>query len=237
MEPYFQDEKAGIVILHGDCREVLPTLERESVDMIVTDPPYGVRWLSGRGQQGFASIKGDESREAAEIALPLAFKVLRRRRHAYVFGRYDFSGTDMTEPVELIWDKGIIGLGNTGSAWGPSHEYIQFLVRTAGTVSAEAGDGQLAARLRRGSVLRYKRLNSTQVLLHPSEKPVMLLRELIESSSRFGDTVLDCFAGSGSTLEAARLEGRRCIGIEIEERYCEIAANRLRQHVFDFGAA
>jgi site-specific DNA-methyltransferase (adenine-specific) len=72
------------------------------------------------------------------------------------------------------------------------------------------------------------------MIRHPSEKPVELLRELIESSSCIGETVLDPFAGVGSTLEACRIEGRACVGIEIEERYAEIAANRLAQGCFEF---
>jgi DNA modification methylase len=74
-------------------------------------------------------------------------------------------------------------------------------------------------------------------LTHPTEKPVMLLRQLIEASSLHGDVVLDPFLGSGSTVVAARTEGRRAVGIEIEERYCEIAAKRLAQEVLDFGGA
>ena len=81
--------------------------------------------------------------------------------------------------------------------------------------------------MRRGTVLRYPNTRGRGATRHPTEKPVALLRELIESSSRFGETVLDPFIGSGSTLVAAALEGRKAIGIEIEERYCEIAANRL----------
>jgi site-specific DNA-methyltransferase (adenine-specific) len=64
---------------------------------------------------------------------------------------------------------------------------------------------------------------------HPTEKPVMLLRQLIEASSLFGETVLDPFMGAGSTLVAAKAEGRKAIGVEVDERYCEIAASRMGQ--------
>jgi hypothetical protein len=88
--------------------------------------------------------------------------------------------------------------------------------------------------MRRGSVLTVERPNGAGVSRHPTEKPIRLLRELIESSSKIGESVLDCFVGSGSTLEAAHLEGRTAIGIEIEERYCEIAATRLSQVAMNF---
>jgi site-specific DNA-methyltransferase (adenine-specific) len=91
--------------------------------------------------------------------------------------------------------------------------------------------GKLSARIRRGSVLRARRANADAVTNHPTEKPVSILREMIESSSCLDDVILDPFAGSGSTLVAARMEGRRGIGIELDERYCEIAARRLSQMV------
>jgi DNA modification methylase len=109
--------------------------------------------------------------------------------------------------------------------WGSTHETIRFAVRAAdkGPVSARRGNG--AARLRQGSVIECPtRAN----LRHPTEKPVALLRRLVEASSLFGDLVLDPFAGSGSTLVAALVEGRRAVGVEISEHYCEIAAERLR---------
>lgn len=88
--------------------------------------------------------------------------------------------------------------------------------------------------MRRGSVIRCQRLNSEAITKHPTEKPVMLMRQLVESSSIIGDSVLDPFCGSGSALEAAQIEGRSAVGIEIEERYCEIAAERLSQKVLQF---
>jgi DNA modification methylase len=97
------------------------------------------------------------------------------------------------------------------------------------------GTGNGPARLRKASVLRFQRPSGAGVVLHPTEKPIPLLRELIESSSRLGEIVLDPFMGSGSTIAAARLEGRRAIGIEVDEGYCEIAARRLEQGVLDFG--
>ncbi len=91
--------------------------------------------------------------------------------------------------------------------------------------------------MRRGTVLRSLRPHSRLVNRHPTEKPVDILRELIESSSRIGELVLDPFAGVGSTLVASWLESRRAIGIEIEERYCEIAAKRLEQEVIPIEAS
>lgn len=234
MKSYY--EHAGITIYHGDCREVLPTLVHESVDLIVTDPPYGMRWQSNARTLAFDAIANDDSVDAALGGLALALPTLKNNRHAYVFGRYDFAGLPVTDPVELIWDKGIQSGGDISLPWGKEHEYIQFLIRNWSQNNLARGDGRLSARLRKGSVLRVNRLNATAIVKHPTEKPVRLLRELIESSSCLDEMVLDIFMGSGSTIEAAVLEGRRAIGIEIEERYCELAAKRLQQEVLPLEA-
>jgi len=217
-------EERGITLYHGDCREILPLLKRESCHLIVTDPPYGVAWRSERRKQKFEVMQGDRDAGLAVAATKLALRVLADKRHLYIFGRYDWDGVNVGMPAELIWDKMMQGLGSAGNCWSLSHEYISFMRSCR---PYEKGRDGPPARLRRGTVLRFSRKNGRAVR-HPAEKPVGLLRELIESSSRLGETVLDYFAGIGSTLVAARLEGRRAIGIEIEERWCEMAAERLR---------
>lgn len=230
MKPYY--EHAGITIYHGDCREVLPTLAQ--VDLIVTDPPYGVKWRSNYRQERFESIHGDDSVEAALEGVRLGLRALRDGRHVYAFGKFDFSGLHVSSPVELIWDKGAMTTGNLSIPWGKQHEPIQFFVYQSSTAHRDSGKGALSARLRRGSVLQVPRVNGNGKDEHPTEKPVLLLRMLIEASSCIGETVLDPFSGVGTVLQAAKEETRRAIGIEIEERYCEIAAKRLSQEVMDF---
>lgn len=231
MKPYYQH--AGITIYHGDCREVLPSLESGSADLVVSDPPYGVKWRSNHRSERFDFIAGDDSVEAAEAAVELLIPRLKRFAHLYFFGRFIFTSPFLSEPVELIWDKGMMNSGNLECPWGNQHEYIQFRVYDSSKQNISEGKGRLSARIRKGSVLRVRRLNSGAVT-HPAEKPVRLLRELIESSSCIDDLVLDPFAGIGSTLYAAQIESRRAIGIEIEEKYCEIAAKRLSQEVLEF---
>ncbi len=230
MTAYYEEN--GVTIYHGDCRDVLRVLGADSVDIVVTDPPYGVRWQSGLRRIQFDEIVGDDSREAGEVALPLCVPLLKRGRHMYAFGRFNLDGCGVAGPVELIWDKGIFGAGDLSLPWAPQHEAISLWINNKdGKLNKKPGGG-LSARLRRGSVIRSKRLNSQQIASHPTEKPVDVLRQLIESSSCLYETVLDPFVGSGSTLIAAVLEGRNAIGIEIEERYCEIAAKRLQHESF-----
>jgi DNA modification methylase len=227
--PYYDDGQ--ITIYCGDCRDVLPTLPPSSVDLIVTDPPYGAEWQSNRRKESFDRIAGDHDQAVALEGIRSSLRLIRLSRHLYIFGRYDLSGLHLSEPVELIWDKEMRTGGDLTLPWGSQHEYIQFCVFHHSRVALNDGAGRLAARLRKGSVLRYPRASGVGVTKHPTEKPVPLIRELIESSSCIGEAVLDPFMGSGSTLVAARLEGRRAIGIELDERYCEIAVKRLQQAV------
>lgn len=226
MTPYYEQD--GVVIYHGDCRDVMTALESDGCDLLLTDPPYGVDWQSNSRQLAFAPIAGDDGTFDVVTALGDAVRCLRGSRHMYVFGRWDLSSLALGGLSELVWDKVGMSAGDVDTVWGVSHEYITFGVK-ANAAQRRNGKGNGPARLRRGSVLRYQRPSGVEVSLHPTEKPVPLLRELIESSSRFGELILDPFAGCGSTLVAARLEGRSAIGIEIDERYCETAAKRVAQ--------
>lgn len=220
LRPYYQ--RNGITLYLGDCAEI-----EVSCDLIVTDPPYGQEFKSGRSDL-WGKIEGDDDIEGTTARLRHALKGLRRSRHVYIFGnRFDFSKLNLCGLTELVWDKETIGLGDLSLPWGPQHERITFAVHEFSKANRDKGSGNLAARLRKGSVIRSLRPISGRVKHHPTEKPVDVLRQLIESSSVMGETVYDPFAGSGSTLIAAALEGRLAIGCEYEERYCETAVKRL----------
>lgn len=229
--PYFQSDHATLYV--GDCRDVYAELPRESVDLLVTDPPYGVRWPSGHLGEKFGPIVGDDGTIGVpEVLGKITRHALRPHRHVYVFG---YRPGDLVTPLflgdvaELIWDKEHVGLGNMAVPWAPSFERCTFGVHVKSPRQRERGDGRLAARLRTGSVLRCSRIGGVSASRHPSEKPVPLMRMLVESSSLVGETVLDPFAGSGSTLVAAVLAGRRAVGVELSERYAETAARRLEK--------
>lgn len=211
----------------GKAEEVLPTLGRESVDLIVMDPPYGVSYRSNRGQN-FPDIANDDGTLDIDGILAAALRTLRSARHIYQFGGLGF-GDDAAigGRCELIWDKETIGMGDLTVPWGPQHEIIDFGVYISRPSNRARGDGRLSARLRAGSVLRVLRPNSASIKRHPTEKPVALLRQLIESSSCVGETVLDPFLGCGSTAVAAVLSGRRFVGCELDPGYAAIAVARV----------
>lgn len=220
LRPYYQ--RNGITLYLGDCAEV-----EVPCDLIVTDPPYGQEFKSGFSDM-WGKIHGDDDIAGTQDRLAHALKSLRRGRHVYVFGdRFDWSKLPVGGRAELIWDKEILGPGDLSQPWGPQHEKITFGVYELSAANRAKGYGNLSARIRKGSVIRSLRPISGAVKHHPTEKPVDVLRQLIESSSVMGETVYDPFAGSGSTLIAAALEGRLAIGCEYEERYCETAVKRL----------
>jgi DNA modification methylase len=219
MQPYYDDGK-GITIYCGDCREVLPALDVD-VDLVLTDPPYGIEYHSGKtgykGSRALPGIAGDTDTSLRDFVLATI------DAPAIVFGSWKVARPAGTRAV-LIWDKGEhVGMGDLSLPWKPNTEEIYIV-----------GSGFVGHR--GSSVLRYSApvtWNSTRNgRKHPHEKPTALIKALLSKHPAL--LILDPFAGSGATLLAAKEMGRRAIGIELDERYCEIAARRLSQEVFDF---
>lgn len=217
-------------VWYGRAEEILPHLDTESFGQVVVDPPYGKDYQSNRRAVAFDRIDNDTAsdRDTIRTILEHCVRVVGQHRHLYVFGPTDvLDGLKVAQPVELIWDKGALGSGDVTASWAPAHEPISFTVskfRHAG----EAGKSTIPARLRKGSVLRYTRPTGRK-LRHPNEKPVPLMRELLESSSRQGELILDPCAGSMSVGVAALLTGRRCFLIESNERYAREGAERIAE--------
>lgn len=225
MKPYYSSD--FVTLYHGDCANI-----EVPCDLLVTDPPYGQQFQSGFTDR-WGKIVGDDDLDAVHGRLEHVLHGLKRWRHFYIFGdKLDVSKLlRVGSTTELVWDKEMIGSGDLSLPWGPQHERITFGVHVTDKANRAKGRGALSARLRKGSVLRSLRPNSGAVKHHPTEKPVDILRQIIESSSIMGEIVYDPFAGSGSTLIAAALEGRKGIGCEIEERYCEAAAKRFESEL------
>lgn len=206
--PYYDCD--GITIYHGDCRDILPHLPK--VDLVLTDPPYGIDYQSARRteHQRKPKIQGDKE-------FPLwIFDLLAPSIGMFIWCRWDML-IGLPEPRSfIVWDKCVHGMGDLehefGRQWegcafypGPDHVFIKRPV----------------------DVIRAMRI-APERLVHPNEKPTNALTPLIQSHA---GTILDPFMGSGTTLRAAKDLGRKAIGIEIEEKYCEIAVRRLAQEV------
>jgi len=213
MKPYYQD--GSVTIYHGDCFDLLPALGR--IDLVVTDPPY-VIGLQTQTNHLDAPWKDEDGRPDIR---PLLVGV-----EACIWGGNYFS--DLLPPEEgwLIWIKRPAGFDFDNDP--RNYAVIEMAwsnYRTKPRMKHHAWDGGKRA----GD-------SSNREFLHPTQKPLELMRWCIGLSSTTG-TLLDPFAGSGTTLRAAKDLNRRAVGIEREERYCEIAAQRCAQEVLDLQGA
>lgn len=211
MKPYFQDD--AVTIYHGDCREVLPQLPK--VDLVLTDPPYGIDYQSARriGWQRKAKIQGDDE-------FPLwMFEELKPRKAMFVWCRWDILPILPLPKSFIVWDKGNHSMGNLEHEYGRQWEAIAFYPSSEHKFIYRPTD-----------IISVMRVPPDK-LVHPNEKPVEVASKLLSANE--GNLILDPFMGSGTTLRAAKNLGRKAIGIEIEEKYCEIAAKRMAQTVMD----
>jgi len=224
VKPYYDDGK-GIVIYHGDCREVAPDLA--GIGIVVTDPPY-MFGMASTAQEGKAGGWGDMMNAATFYAGLLkdwrtlfsgrtgAAWVCNSWRSFPVLARSAFEARWPIESL-LVWDK--IGIGPGGPrGLRPTYELAALFVE---------GDYRVVDR---STPDIWRERPGSKTTDHTAEKPVGLMARMIAAGNDSG-SVLDPFAGSGTTLVAAKNLGRRAIGIEIEEKYCELAAERLSQEV------
>lgn len=228
MKPYYGPYK-GITIYHGDCREVLPTLSE--IDLILTDPPYGCDVQYGDNYSDDRSTYWDWFIPWVRDTVSTYPTVIFTHRNA-ALGRLplaDWIGTWLKDaPVDGA------RIGNScivGNSWEPIFMYG---IHRYGTSSNGFSDRfECRANIgeaKRSGIGRAK----TKSDWHPCPKPISLFVKLLMAFSQGKHLTCDPFAGSGITLQAAKQLGLSAIGIEIEERYCEIAARRLSQEVIDF---
>lgn len=217
MRPYY--DSGGITIYHGDSLVVLPTLGESWADAVITDPPYGTKtdqrdeWMMG------------EHSNIMPLALPLIRASLVGDGAFYCFTSWSMMADWLLRYQNyfklqniLIWDKGRHSGCYSSQAWQFTWEGIFF-----GTKGPRAIREYLPDVLHDSGAKR-----------EAMEKPVVVLSAMIRASTDVGQTILDPFMGRGGTIVAAKHNGRRAVGIEIEEQYCEIAASRLDQKVFEF---
>lgn len=244
-QPYYQDDTVSLY--HGDNRDILPALGLQA-DLIVADPPYGETSLTwDRWPTGWPALAAAVSRSM------WCFGSMRM----YLQHASEFTVADWKLSQDLIWEKHN-GSSRAADRFRRVHEHALHWYRGPwrdvhheaqrtvigvdprsrvgaspdvrsphlGTYRAHTSWADNGTRLLT-SVLRVRSMHHGAI--HPTEKPIELLDPLIRYGCPAGGTVLDPFAGSGSTLDAARQAGRRAIGIEADERYCEAAAARLSQ--------
>lgn len=224
MKPYYEDTKAGIVIYHGDCRQILPELP--NVELVLTDVTYGEVNRESNGLRNLDKGKAD-TRTMSDLQL-IECCTACCSGSIYVWcGIEQVSGfrgylANRNFSTRLcIWEKTNPSPMNGEYLWLSSIECCVF-----GKLPKSTFNLFCASPILRGT--------TADANGHPTPKPEWLFSKLIQASSNPQQTILDPFMGSGTTLRAAKDLGRKAIGIEIEERYCEIAARRLSQEVFQF---
>lgn len=212
MKPYY--EHAGITIYHGDCREILPML---NADVLITDPPYGVDFEGKNTKHTDRQDEGYTTFDCPEIGAKIVALALKQVKRGLVF-----PGIRQMFRYPEPYDVGCVfcpsGAGRGRWGW-VCFNPVFFYGKRARIESYPASIESFDTAPQSG---------------HPCPKPERWMKWAVGLASLEGELVLDPFMGSGTTLRAAKDLGRRAIGIEIEEKYCEIAAKRLSQEVLAF---
>lgn len=229
--PYYADD--AIALYHGDALEILPTLAAGSVHLCVTDPPY----IIGAVSAGTLASKSGGWADMMNSALwftewyRMVGKLLKHTGAMWTFCNWRTVPVVMNAATRaelpmtslMVWDKQWIGPGGS-QGLRPSYELCALLAKPGFAIP----DRGVA------DVWQHK-VGSFKPNGHPAEKPVPLVQRIISTSALpLGGVVLDPFVGSGTALMAAKALGLRAIGIEAEEKWCELAASRLDQMAFDF---
>jgi DNA modification methylase len=257
MKPYYQDDDKQITIYHGDAREILPTLEAGTVDLVLTDPPYGE-----------TSLEWDT---AVDDWLPLLPRILSPAGSLWCFGSLAFfmdqaaTFADWNKAQEIVWEKHngsslrtdrfrrvhelVVHLYHKGTRWADLYKDPQFTMDASNvTVRRKTKPAHFIQDGAKVTSFQShdggpRHMRSVQFVrsthgyaVHPTQKPEGIVRPPLLYSCPPGGLIVDPFFGSGTTGAVARQEGRRCIGIDIKEENCEIAVNRLSQQVLDLTA-
>jgi DNA modification methylase len=228
LKPYYSHN--GIEIYHGDCRALLPSLR---ADLLLTDPPYGIGEAAG----------ANKSRNK-----PFGKSLPHNTRNRIIPAR-DYGVADWDDKTPADW---LFGLMRESATWQiifggnyfplpPSRCWLVWDKDNSGDFAdcelAWTNLDKAVRKIRwRWNGMLQEHMDDKEVRVHPTQKPEAVMRWAIKQAPESVQSVLDPFLGSGTSLVAAKALGKSGIGIEREEKYCEIAAKRLSQEVFSFGA-
>lgn len=216
-----------INIYNEDCVKGMQSIADETIDCVVTDPPYGIDFQSGYRKKSpkLAKIANDKTPYVEWI--PEAYRVLKNDTTIFCFCRWDVmqvfidslcqSGFNVKNA--LIWEKGGTGMGDLHGAF--AHTYEICLYATKGKFDLLKNSGY-----RYPDIVKIPKVPSNKIV-HPNQKPIALMEFLIRCGSMRGGVVLDPFSGSGATLVAAKELERDAIGFELDPHYCALIKDRL----------
>jgi DNA modification methylase len=217
MTPYYQDDY--VTIYHGDCREIVPTLGR--FDLCLTDPPYGINGGAGnvnikRGKGNYAAGFIDNEDYVKSVVIPVIELCIKITTATVLTpGIRCMTYYPQPDSFGCFYQPSATGMQVFGSVDGQPIYYY----------------GKNPTKANMGKSCSFKMVHSDRFTEHPCPKPIQEWKLLLSNISLAGQTILDPFAGSCTTGRAAKDLRRKCVCIELEERYCEIGANRCRQEV------
>ena len=217
-------------LMLGDCLERMNEIPAGSIDLVLTDPPYGMSYRSNRrtGTDKFQKIANDDNLDWLPAFVDEMHRVMAKNTAAFVF--CSWHNVDVfkrhlecrfTVKNLLVWVKNVHGSGDLTGAYAPKHEFVFFVHK--GRCLLRAG--------RRPDVLDYAKVPGGK-MVHPTEKPVDLCARLIADASDLSAVILDPFMGSGTTGVACVNTGRQFIGIERDPGYFKIAQDRINNAIF-----
>jgi site-specific DNA-methyltransferase (adenine-specific) len=215
----------------GDCLEIMKDIPDESIDLVLIDPPYLMSYKTNRRKDknhDFCNeILGDNDKDLINNIFPELFRVLKNNSALYIFcnsNKIDFFKIIVEKYFKLkniiVWVKNNWTAGDLKAAYGKQYEFI---------ILANKGRKLLNGKRLTDVWSGFKKVSGNNQL-HQNQKPVALLEQCIIKHSNENQVVLDCFSGSGSTGIACLNTNRKFIGIEKDEKYFEIAKNRIENH-------
>ena len=213
LTPYYED--GTITLYNDDMNDVVRNMENESIDLILTDPPYGIEYVSNHRKSKLKEIKNDD---VLYMDVDMFWRVIRETGSLWSFYSHKIELYDKRIKNRIIWVKNNWTAGDLEGDFGNQYECIAFMPKKKFKLNG----------YRHSNVWNFGRVPPSN---HPTEKPVSLLCRIIESCTNEGDLVFDPFAGSGATLFACKMLNRRFVGSEIDEGHCQniVNDNRLKQ--------
>ena len=218
-------------IKQGDCLDVLEEIDDNSIDVVITDPPYGINYKSNRSELSNSITKRGLLNDIQEDAFNLLDSVCKLlldktsdNAHLYFFCSWSvfvefktIISKYFTVKTPIVWDKGNKGSGDLITDWGNQTELIIYCIK-----------GKKKINYRKGNVLNVPKLHTSK-MIHPTQKPTELITELLEVSANDTDTVLDPFMGSGSTIKACMQKDINSIGIELDKKMFLLANKYINE--------
>ena len=206
-----------------NCMKLMSKMKDKTVDLLLTDPPYGMDYQSNSKKEKHKKIEGDKDLEWLPAWVSEVARVTKEDAHLYIWcswHKVDVFKTELEKHFKIknliLWSKGGGGMGDLKGGYACSHE-LCFFINKGKDLKGKRESDVITKAYRTGNVY------------HPTQKPVNLMAYFIEKSSNKNDLVLDCFSGSGSTAIACHQTGRRFIGAELDKEFYDVSMKRIKE--------